>query len=74
MTKDLRRYASQTNNRLLIGFFLILLVIGLGSIYLIYGREAALTGLICIAFALIPVLLVVIVIAFLGWAARKLDE
>ena len=74
MTKDLRRYASQTNIRLLIGFFLILLVIGLGSIYLIYGRDAALTGFICISFALVPVLLVVGVLAILGWAARKLDE
>ncbi len=74
MTKDLRRYASQTNTRLLIGFFLILLIIGLGSIYLIYGRDAALTGLICIGFALVPALLVVGVIAFMGWAARKLDE
>jgi len=48
MGRDLRRYARQTNARLVIGFILLLLIVGDGLIYLFYGRAAAAMGLICI--------------------------
>ncbi len=58
MTRDLRKYARQTNVRLLAGFILLLFFIGDGLIYIIYGREAALLGFICILFGLAPLLLI----------------
>jgi hypothetical protein len=58
MTRDLRKYARQTNVRLLAGFVLILFVIGDGLIYLFYGRQAAFLGVICLIFGLIPLLLI----------------
>lgn len=62
MTRDLRRYASQTNTRLVLGFLLLLVIVGIGSIYLVYGREAALMGLVCLLAGLSPVVLIFLVL------------
>ncbi len=58
MSQDLRQYARQTNRRLLVGFILILLLVGDGLIYIFYGRSAALFGLACMLAGLAPVLLI----------------
>jgi energy-converting hydrogenase Eha subunit E len=74
MTRDLRKYAKQTNVRLLIGFFLLLLVIGIGLIYLFYGRNAALMGLICTGAALLPAVLIWLVLWLMGYIVKKANE
>lgn len=61
--QDLRKYASQTNFRLIIGTLIILLVVGEGLIWLIYGGPAALMGLLCIGAGLIPVGIIILVLA-----------
>jgi len=71
MTRDLRRYAKQTNIRLFIGFFILLFVVGAGLIYWFYGREAAILGSICIVAGLIPLGLVWGLLAFLGWIVKR---
>ena len=71
MGRDLRRYARQTNVRLLIGFVLLLFLVGDGLIYLFYGREAALMGLVCLLSALAPVLLILIALWIIDWIARR---
>ena len=48
MSRDLRQYARQTNFRLIVGFILLLFIVGDGLIYLFYGQGAALMGLICL--------------------------
>jgi hypothetical protein len=58
MARDLRKYTSQTTTRLLVGGLLLLIIVGDGLILLIYGREAALTGLICLFVGLLPLVLV----------------
>jgi hypothetical protein len=58
MTKDLRKYARQTNIRLIAGGFLVLFVVGIGLIYLFYGQGAALTGLFCLVVGMIPLILI----------------
>jgi hypothetical protein len=58
LTRDLRKYTQQTNTRLIIGGILLLFIVGDGLIYLIYGLEAALTGLICLTAGLSPLLLI----------------
>jgi hypothetical protein len=58
MTRDLRRYARDTNVRLFVGFLLILFLVGDGLIWAIYGREAAILGMVCLLAGLFPLLLI----------------
>jgi hypothetical protein len=58
MSRDLRKYASQTNVRLIVGGFVLVFVVGIGLIYLFYGQGAALTGLLCLVVGLIPLFLI----------------
>ena len=45
---ELDRHRRQTYARLVIGGFLILLVVGGGLVWLLYGRAAALTAVVCL--------------------------
>lgn len=72
--RDLRRYANQTNTRLLVGFILILFLIGDGLIYIIYGRGAAISGLICILAGLSPLVLIWLVLIVVEWFAKQADK
>jgi hypothetical protein len=74
MTRDLRRYARQTNYRLIAGGLLLLFVVGDGLIYFFMGKEAALLGLLCLVAGLAPILLIWLVLSGLGWLARRADE
>ena len=58
MSRDLRKYSRQTNIRLLVGFFVVLFLIGDGLIYLIYGQGAAIFGLFCLLIGIAPLLLI----------------
>ena len=71
MSRDLRRYARQTNIRLFAGFFVILFVVGEGLIYLLYGRDAALFGLACLLMGTLPLVLIGLAMLVLDWAVRK---
>lgn len=70
MTKDLRKYAQQTNIRLLAGFLLILFLVGDGLIYVFYGSESAMLGLLCLIAGTTPLALIALVL----WAFEKLTE
>lgn len=49
---DLRRHRAQTDRNLLIGFFVILMIVGLGLIGAFYGWGALVGGGLCLgAFA-----------------------
>ncbi len=58
MSRDLRKYASETNIRLIIGGLFLVFVVGIGLIYVFYGQGAALIGLLCLIVGLIPVILI----------------
>ena len=60
MTRDLRKYAKQTNVRIGVGAFLLLLIVGTGLIYLVYGSGAAVGGLLCLGAAAVPIALIFI--------------
>lgn len=47
-SRNLREFRRRLDFRLLLGFFLILLLVGDGLILLLYGTSAALAGLLCI--------------------------
>ena len=74
MSPDLRTYSRQTTIRLVLGFFLLLFLLGDGLVYLMYGRGAATTYLICLVAALIPLLLVWVALALMGWVVKKASE
>lgn len=68
---DLREYARNTQIRMLVGLGVLVLVVGEGLIYLLYGRGAAVLGLICLGGAAVPVLAVVIVLAVMDKASSR---
>lgn len=70
MKRDLRQYARGTQVGLALGAFILLFVVGLGLIYLIYGREAAAMGLFCLTAGLAPVLLILLVFYGMEWILK----
>jgi len=74
MTRDLRKYTSQTNFRLLVGAFLLLFVVGLGLIWLIYGLPAAIVGLFCLLGALVPIGLVWLFMFGIDWIVQRANS
>jgi hypothetical protein len=74
MSRDLRKYASQTNVQLIGGGLLVLFIIGDGLIYLIYGSGPALMGLMCLLAGMIPVVLTVLVLLLLDWIRKRADR
>jgi TM2 domain-containing membrane protein YozV len=71
MGRDLRHYARQTNIRLIIGFLLVLFIIGDGLIYLFYGQGAAIMGVICLLAGITPVILIVLALWVIDWIVRR---
>jgi hypothetical protein len=74
MTRDLRKYSRQTQNRLILGLLALVFFLGDGLIYLFWGREAALMGLICLLLGLTPAMLVWGFLILLDWFVRKEQE
>ena len=74
MTRDLRKYARQTNVRLGMGAVLILLIVGVGLIYFIYGPGAAVTGLFCLLAGLAPIVLIILSLAILDWIHQRANR
>jgi hypothetical protein len=71
MGRDLRKYARQTNLRLMAGFLVLLFFVGDGLIYIFYGRNAALMGLLCLVAGLSPLGLILIALWIIDWIARS---
>jgi hypothetical protein len=73
-SRDLRKYASQTTARLIIGGVLVLFIVGDGLIYLIYGPGAAVTGLLCLAAGVVPIVLIFLVLALMDWVVKRANR
>ncbi len=71
MSRDLRAYARNTNVRLAVGAFFLLFVIGVGLIYLVYGREAAVLGFFCLLAAMLPVVLTLLFLFITDWIVKR---
>ncbi len=74
MSRDLRQYARQTHIQLIIGFLLILFIIGDGLIYLFYGQGAAMMGVICLLAGLTPITLIIVSLWIIDWVVRRKDQ
>ena len=71
MIRDLRKYARQTNFRLLVGGISLLFIIGIGLIWLFFGGAAAMGGLTCLILGLAPLLLVWLILTGLEWIVKR---
>ncbi len=71
MSRDLKEYEKQTNRRLIIGAVVMLLVVGVGLIWLVYGGGAASMGFFCIMAGLVPVVLIVGVFYAADWIMKN---
>ena len=74
MSRDLRKFSQNTNVRLAIGFVVLLLVVGDGLIYLIYGRSAALMGIVCILGGLAPIVLIAGLMFLIDQVVKKAND
>jgi hypothetical protein len=74
MSRDLRKYARNTNVRLAVGAFFLLFVVGIGLIYLIYGSQAAVLGFVCLLGALLPVLLILLFLFITDWILKRAER
>ncbi len=71
MSRDLRKYAKDTNVQLLFGAFVSLFIIGIGLIWWIYGPGAAVMGFVCLLGALVPIALIFLVLYFSDWILKR---
>jgi uncharacterized SAM-binding protein YcdF (DUF218 family) len=74
MSRDLRKYARQTNVRLGVGMALLLIVVGTILIYFTYGAGAAMGGLICLFAALLPIGLIFLSLWLLDWIQKRANR
>lgn len=74
MTRDLRRYSRQTNFRLVVGFLVLVFLLGDGLIYVFMGRNAAIMGLVCLGLGLVPAVLVWLLLGLMGWLVKRERE
>lgn len=68
---DLNKHLRQTKFRSIIGFGLILLFVGEGLIYAIYGKNAAVAGLICIGAGVVPVVIIYGMLALMEMVVKR---
>ncbi len=74
MSRDLRKYGSQTTFRVVVGALVLLFTVGLGLIALIYGTGAALMGFLCLLGTLVPIGLIMLFMFGLDWVVKKANE
>ncbi len=72
--RDLRKYARDTNTRLIVGALLVLFIVGDGLIYFFYGPGAALTGLLCLIGGLLPIALIFLFFVLLDWVVKRANR
>ena len=72
--RNLRAYTRGTTARLIIGGAFLLLLVGNGLIWLLYGSMAALQSLICMGTFLIPIGLIALVLTVMDRIVRKYHD
>ena len=74
MSRDLRKYAQDTSVQLGVGAFLLLFIVGDGLIYFIYGKGAALMGLLCLLAGVAPVFVIALFMILLNWVVKRANR
>ena len=74
MSRDLRKYASQTNVQLIAGALLLLFIVGIGLIAWLYGIQAAVMGFLCLLGAMAPVGLIALFMFGLDAIVKRINK
>jgi fatty acid desaturase len=74
MSRDLRKYTSQTNVQLIVGALLILFIIGIGLIAWLYGTQAAVLGFLCLLGAMVPIGLIFLFMFGLDAIVKRINK
>ena len=74
MSRDLRKYAQDTSIQLGVGAFLLLFIVGDWLIYLIYGKGAAMMGLLCLLAGVAPVVVIAVFMILLNWIVKRANR
>ena len=74
MSRDLRKYRRQTTIRLIIGGLILLFVVGTGLIYLIYGQPAAMSGFVCLAIGMVPLVAILMFFWVIDWIIKRSQD
>ena len=74
MSRDLRKYVSQTNFQLIVGALILLFVVGVGLIAWMYGWGAALMGFLCLLGALVPIGLIALSLNGLDAIVKRINK
>ncbi len=69
--RDLRDYARQTHIRLIFGGIILLLIVGLGLVYIFYGSGAVFSAFLCIVAGIIPIVLIYISFLIIDWIVKR---
>ncbi|MBA4313241.1 MAG: hypothetical protein C0417_11490 [Chlorobiaceae bacterium] len=69
--RDLRAYSKQTFFRLILGSLAIIIIVGLGLIYIFYGKGAVITGFLCISSGLLPIVVILLVFQLIDFVIKK---
>jgi hypothetical protein len=74
MDRDLRKFARQTNFRLIAGGIVLLFIIGDGLIYVLYGPTAAISGLLCLGIGMVPLVLILAALWIMDWIVKHANS
>jgi hypothetical protein len=74
MSRDLKKYMRGTNLRLILAGLLLLIFVGGGLIWAIYGAGAAAMGLLCILAAFLPIGLILFLLGLLDWIVKRANR
>jgi magnesium-transporting ATPase (P-type) len=74
MSRDMRKYGSQTNVQLIVGALVLLFVVGIGLIAWIYGLGAALMAFLCLLGALVPIGLIALSLNGLDAIVKRINK
>ena len=74
MSRDLRKYSSQTMLRLIVGALILLFLVGTGLIAWLYGSRPALMGLLCMLIALVPIGLIMLILKVFERIVKQRDK
>lgn len=64
-------YSKKVKREMMVGFFIILFTLGLGLIWFIYGRNAMLFGLLCLAGVLVPALAIILLMKLIDYFLKR---
>lgn len=72
--RDIRSYSKQTLLHSVIGGLFVIIIVGDILIYIFYGRDAAIFGLMCIFIGMIPILFVWLILLGLEWIIKQRED